>query len=148
MNRRGIIYKYQQIFVYNIFLTKIKMHAGLIFHCGISDGVGDGVGVILDLRCDSENFIRYRVRFKRCLKDIFPVNKHRMQELLVNNHWMNGRPFEFTTNNKKTFCDLWLVCTKHLPHLWSWKLIRQCYGNAGVFFEIEVVRDVLSFFSG
>ena len=87
--------------MYNIFLTKIKMHAGLIFHCGISDGVGDGVGVILDLKCDSENFIRYRVRFKRCLKDIFPVNKHRMQEFLVNNHWMNGRPFEFTTNNNK-----------------------------------------------
>ena len=104
MNRRGIIYKYQQIFVYNIFLTKIKMHAGLIFHCGISDGVGDGVGVILDLKCDSENFIRYRVRFKRCLKDIFPVNKHRMQELLVNNHWVNGRQFEFTTNNKNVLC--------------------------------------------
>ena len=47
--------------------------------CGISVSVGDGVGVILDLKCDGENCTRYGVRFKRCLADVFPVTKHRMQ---------------------------------------------------------------------
>lgn len=71
--------------------------------CGISDGVGDGVGIILDLKCDSKNCTRYRVRFKRCLKDVFLVNEHRMQQLLANNHWLNDRPFEYTTNKETRF---------------------------------------------
>ena len=69
--------------------------------CGISDGVGDGVGVILDLKCDGENCTRYGVRFNRCLADVFPVTEHRMEELSASNHWMNGRVFEFMTNKEK-----------------------------------------------
>ena len=29
--------------------------------CGISDGVGDGVGVILNLKCDGKNCTQYGV---------------------------------------------------------------------------------------
>ena len=71
--------------------------------CGISDGVGDGVGVILDLKCDGENCTRYGVRFNLCLADVFLVTEHRMEELSASNHWMNGRLFEFMTNKEKRF---------------------------------------------
>ena len=69
--------------------------------CSISDRVGDGVSVVLDLKCNGKHCARYRVRFNRCLQDISPVKEHMMQELAVNNHWMNGRVFEFTTNKEK-----------------------------------------------
>ena len=72
-------------------------------NCGICDGVGDSVGVILDLKYDSENCTRYRVRFKRCLKDVFLVTKYRMQELSASNHCMNDRLFEYTINKEKRF---------------------------------------------
>ena len=114
-------------------VTKKKIDSetdGVYLGCTRAD-INDGDGVakkkscgVLDLKYNGENCTRYIVRFKRYLKDVFPVHEHRMQELAANNHCLNGRVFQLHDQQRELFCALWLVRTKHLPYVWSWKSVR------------------------
>ena len=62
----------------------------------------EGVGVSDDLTCNGEFCTRYGVRFNRCLREVYPVREHRMDELVANNHWC-GKVADFLTNKEKRF---------------------------------------------
>ena len=73
-----------------------------------NDGVdtecaGDGVGVVADLKCNGEYCTRYGVKFNRCIRSIFPVKEHRLDELVAANHWMNGKTAEYMTMKETRF---------------------------------------------
>ena len=62
----------------------------------------EGVGVIDDLKCNGKFCTRYGVKFNRCLREVFPVREHYMDELVAANHWCNGKVAEFMSTKEKS----------------------------------------------
>ena len=113
MTHFSVVYSLGKLFVekVNKYVLKTEIEGSNRVSAGCSAGLPpedtlgnlEGVGVIDDLKCNGDFCTHYGVKFNRCLREVFPVREHRMDELVSSNFWMNGKVTEYLTNKEKRF---------------------------------------------